>query len=277
MKEERELIPRHPKLYRIIFHADSPAGKAFDLGLILAIVLSLLVLMLESVDSLRADYRASLVNLEWFFTILFSLEYALRIAVVKRPHRYIFSFYGLVDLISILPTYLALFIGGAQFFMVFRSLRLLRIFRVLKLIRFVGEANSLNRALLAARHKILVFTITVICITFITGTLMYLVEGPENGFTSIPTAVYWSIVTLTTVGYGDISPQSPLGQFLASLIMIMGYGIIAVPTGIVTAELARQPREESLPKPEAKDLCAHCNSPYAAGAQYCHHCGKARG
>lgn len=277
MKEERELIPRHPKLYRIIFHADSPAGKAFDLGLMLAIVLSLLVLMLESVDSLRADYRASLVNLEWFFTILFSLEYALRIAVVKRPHRYIFSFYGLVDLISILPTYLALFIGGAQFFMVFRSLRLLRIFRVLKLIRFVGEANSLNRALLAARHKILVFTITVICITFITGTLMYLVEGPENGFTSIPTAVYWSIVTLTTVGYGDISPQSPLGQFLASLIMIMGYGIIAVPTGIVTAELARQPREESLPKPEAKDLCAHCNSPYAAGAQYCHHCGKARG
>lgn len=277
MKEERELIPRHPKLYRIIFHADSPAGKAFDLGLMLAIVLSLLVLMLESVDSLRADYRASLVNLEWFFTILFSLEYALRIAVVKRPHRYIFSFYGLVDLISILPTYLALFIGGAQFFMVFRSLRLLRIFRVLKLIRFVGEANSLNRALQAARHKILVFTITVICITFITGTLMYLVEGPENGFTSIPTAVYWSIVTLTTVGYGDISPQSPLGQFLASLIMIMGYGIIAVPTGIVSAELARQPREESLPKPEAKDLCAHCNSPYAAGAQYCHHCGKARG
>lgn len=277
MKEERELIPRHPKLYRIIFHADSPAGKAFDLGLMLAIVLSLLVLMLESVDSLRADYRASLVNLEWFFTILFSLEYALRIAVVKRPHRYIFSFYGLVDLISILPTYLALFIGGAQFFMVFRSLRLLRIFRVLKLIRFVGEANSLNRALLAARHKILVFTITVICITFITGTLMYLVEGPENGFTSIPTAVYWSIVTLTTVGYGDISPQSPLGQFLASLIMIMGYGIIAVPTGIVSAELARQPREESLPKPEAKELCAHCKSPYAAGAQYCHHCGKARG
>lgn len=277
MKEERELIPRHPKLYRIIFHADSPAGKAFDLGLMLAIVLSLLVLMLESVDSLRADYRASLVNLEWFFTLLFSLEYALRIAVVKRPHRYIFSFYGLVDLISILPTYLAFFIGGAQFFMVFRSLRLLRIFRVLKLIQFVGEANSLNRALLAARHKILVFTITVICITFITGTLMYLVEGPENGFTSIPTAVYWSIVTLTTVGYGDISPQSPLGQFLASLIMIMGYGIIAVPTGIVTAELARQPREESLPKPEAKELCAHCNSPYAAGAQYCHHCGKARG
>lgn len=262
------------KWYQVIFESDTPAGRRFDVILLFAILGSLLVIMLESVPGLNAKYAATFVALEWFFTILFSIEYIIRLQIVKRPFSYVSSFYGIIDLISILPSYLAIVLGGAQYFIVIRSLRLLRVFRVLKMVRFIGEANILSSALRASRHKIAVFLIAVICINFIMGTIMYLVEGPENGFKSIPISIYWCIVTLTTVGYGDISPATPLGQFIASVIMIMGYGVIAVPTGIVTSELAKAPQGSAM---EAKGkACSVCEkSGMAADAEYCQYCGEA--
>ncbi len=258
--------------YTIIFESDTKAGRRFDIILLFAIIGSLLVIMLETVPGINEKYPNVFIRLEWFFTLLFSLEYLVRLRIVRRPWVYARSFYGIIDLISILPSYLALFLGGAQYFIVIRSLRLLRVFRVLKMVRFIGEANVLSGALRASRHKIAVFVIAVVCMTFILGTLMYMVEGPKHGFKSIPIAIYWCIVTLTTVGYGDISPQTPLGQLIASVIMILGYGIIAVPTGIVTSELNKQ--SQATPRPSTK-VCGLCNTTgLPIDAHYCSYCGE---
>jgi voltage-gated potassium channel len=242
------------KLYDIIFEADTPLGKAFDIALLWAIILSIAVVMMESVGHIQLRYGHWLRLLEWVFTILFTLEYIARVIVVKYPKRYIFSVLGLVDLLAILPTYLSLVIAGGQYLMAVRTIRLLRVFRIFKLSRYLGEADTLKRALKASQHKITVFLLAVMSIVIITGTLMYLVEGPSHGFTSIPISIYWSIVTLTTVGYGDIAPQTVVGQALASFIMIMGYGIIAVPTGIVTSELSKA----SFQMPVSTQVCPNC-------------------
>ena len=227
------------KLYHIIFESDTPAGKAFDVALLIAILLSILVVTLESVQWIMSDYNELIKGAEWFFTAIFTVEYVLRIYCAPRRMRYIRSFYGLIDFVSILPTYLSLFVAGTQYAMIIRSLRLLRVFRVLKLTHFLGEAEVLRKAMRQSAAKIIVFIGVVITLVFIVGSLMYLIEGPENGFTSIPTSVYWAVVTLTTVGYGDIAPQTVAGQTLATIVMILGYGIIAVPTGIVSVEMSR--------------------------------------
>lgn len=221
----------------VIFRHDTPAGRAFDVALILAILASVAVVMVESVQGLRADHGPLLRGLEWGFTLLFTVEYGLRLWCVDRPGRYARSFFGVVDLVAVLPTWMSLLVPGGQVLIVVRILRVLRVFRVLKLAQFVGEAALLTQALRAARYKITVFVIAVVSIVVVVGAAMYLVEGPQSGFTSIPRGVYWGIVTLTTVGYGDIAPATPLGQTLAAVVMILGYGIIAVPTGIVTAEM----------------------------------------
>ena len=226
-------------MYHVIFESDTPAGKAFDVALLIAIVLSILVVTLESVSWIRVDYSVLIKTAEWVFTVLFTIEYALRIYCAPRRLRYVRSFYGIIDLISIIPTYLSLFVAGTQYALVIRSLRLLRVFRVLKLTHFLGEAEVLRKAMHQSVAKIIVFLGVVITMVFIVGALMYLIEGPENGFTSIPTSVYWAVVTLTTVGYGDIAPRTVAGQTLATIVMIMGYGIIAVPTGIVSVEMSR--------------------------------------
>ena len=227
------------RLYHIIFESDTPAGKGFDVALLIAIVLSILVVTLESVQWIMVKYTEEIKAAEWFFTIIFTIEYVLRIYCAPRRVRYIRSFYGIIDFVSILPTYLSLFVAGTQYALVIRSLRLLRVFRVLKLTHFLGEAEVLQKAMRQSVAKIIVFLGVVITLVFIVGALMYLIEGPENGFTSIPTSVYWAVVTLTTVGYGDIAPQTVAGQTLATVVMIMGYGIIAVPTGIVSVEISR--------------------------------------
>ena len=228
------------KLYTIIFEADTPAGKAFDVLLILAIVASVMVTVLDSVASIRADHRQLLFALEWGFTVLFALEYVCRLFCAPKPKAYAFGFFGIVDLIGWAPTVLGLLLPGSHYLTTFRVLRVLRIFRVLKMAAYVKEAEVLATALKQGSRKILVFLFAVITLVILLGSMMYLIEGPENGFTNIPVSIYWAIVTLTTVGYGDISPQTPLGQFLASWIMILGYAIIAVPTGIVSTELMRE-------------------------------------
>lgn len=227
------------RLFLIIFRSDTPSGKAFDVVLLIIILLSILAVMLESVQSIAQEYGTFIRTFEWVITILFTIEYLLRIYCARNRRGYILSFYGLVDFISIVPTYLSLFVVGTQYILVVRGLRLLRVFRVLKLYHFLGEAEVLGRALRQSAAKIIVFIGTVITLIFIVGSMMYLIEGPEHGFTSIPVSIYWAIVTLTTVGYGDIAPQTVLGQMLASIVMIMGYGIIAVPTGIVSVEISK--------------------------------------
>jgi len=257
-------------LHDIIFEAETPAGKAFDIGLIICILLSILVIMMESVEEVRQKHGELLYGLEWMFNIIFTIEYILRIWTVAKKRNYVLSFFGLVDLLSILPTYLSLFLVGANSLLVIRSLRLIRVFRVLKLARFVGEGQNLAAALRASRHKITIFLITILTTIIITGTLMYLIEGRENGFTSIPTSIYWAIVTMTTVGYGDIAPQTTLGQTLASFIMIMGYAILAVPTGIVTAELTHQKRKEV-----STNVCKNClREGHDTDAKFCKFCGE---
>jgi len=263
------------RLHEIIFEADTPAGKAFDVALLVAISLSVLAVMLESVAGIRARHGVALVRLEWAFTILFTIEYALRLASVRRPLRYACSFYGIVDLLSIIPTYLTLLPIGAETrsLLLIRALRLLRIFRVLKLARYVGEASELRSALQASQAKIFVFLWTVLVLVLVVGAAMYLIEGPEHGFTSIPTSVYWAIVTMTTVGYGDIAPSTVAGQVLASLLMITGYGIIAVPTGIVSAEMAAARRPDA---PVSTQACRACSAEgHRPDARYCHRCGAA--
>lgn len=257
------------KLFVIIFGTDTPAGKAFDIGLLIAILISILAVMLESIPSLNKDYGYIFRVTEWVLTIAFTLEYLTRVYVTDRKSKYVFSFYGLIDLLSLLPSYLSLIMAGTQYLLIIRALRLLRVFRILKLGRFVGEGEELMRALKSSRHKITVFMGTVVMLVIIMGTVMYLVEGGENGFTSIPQGVYWAIVTLTTVGYGDIAPQTVLGQAIASFVMILGYAIIAVPTGIVTVALGQEKDKQALV------ACRNCQeSGHEQNAVHCKFCGE---
>ena len=267
--------PLRQWLYDVIFESDTPAGKAFDMALIVTILLSVVAVMAESVGWVRVRYGEALYVAEWFFTVLFTIEYVLRLYCIRRPSRYATSFFGVVDLLAIIPTYLSVLVPGAQYLLVIRMLRILRVFRVLKLVQYLDEASVLMRALRGSRRKIEIFIITVLTLVVILGSLMYLVEGEENGFTSIPRSIYWAIVTLTTVGYGDISPQTNLGQTLSAVIMIIGYAIIAVPTGIVTAELSRASSEDRAQR-VIKQSCPRCG---AAGhdkdAHHCKYCGEA--
>ncbi|SFZ94568.1 voltage-gated potassium channel [Flaviramulus basaltis] len=263
------------RLHEIIYEADTPAGKLFDVVLLIIILASIILVMLESVNSIDAKYHSILNISEWIITIMFSLEYIARIITVKKPFKYIFSFYGIIDFLSTIPKYISLIFGGVHALAALRALRLLRVFRILKLARFLGASNNLVNALKASRAKISVFLFAVIIVAVILGTIMYMVEGEENGFTNIPKSVYWCIVTLTTVGFGDIAPQTPLGQFIASLIMILGYGIIAVPTGIVSAEYTNQTKPK---KDEELHLnsqsCVNClEDKHQDNATFCHKCG----
>lgn len=256
-------------LNEIIFGTDTKAGKLFDVVLIYVIVLSVTALMLDSISGVALRFGLALLVAEWVFTILFTLEYLVRIYCSPRPWSYIRSFYGVIDLLSILPSYLSLFVTGANYILVVRLLRVLRVFRVLKLPRYLSEANVLVRSMLQARRKIFVFFMVVLVISTIFGSIMYVVEGPSNGFTSIPKSIYWTIVTITTVGYGDITPQTVLGQIVASAAMLTGYSIIAVPTGIVTAELAQEMQRE-----RSAIFCKDCRRPgHDRDAQYCKFCG----
>jgi voltage-gated potassium channel len=257
------------RLHEIIFEADTLAGRAFDLALILAILLSVMVVMLESVAPFRAAHGKLLLRLEWAFTLLFTVEYLLRLVTVRRPLLYARSFFGVVDLLATIPTWISLVVPGAHVLLTIRLLRLLRVFRVLKLTAYLGEGQLIMKALKASRRKIFVFVFTVLTLSAIIGTLLYVIEGPEHGFTSIPIGIYWAIVTLTTVGYGDISPVTSLGKALASLVMILGYGIIAVPTGIVTVELDRATRSGI-----STQACPACGGEgHDADARHCKHCG----
>jgi voltage-gated potassium channel len=269
--DKKRVIARDD-LYRIIFEAETPAGKLFDVVLLWLILASVVAVMLESVDSVKDDYVGLLRAAEWIITVAFTLEYGLRLACAPSPARYARSFFGIVDLLSILPTYLSLILPGAQSLLVIRALRLLRVFRVLKLGHFLGEANVLKTALLSSRHKVIVFLGTVCVLVVIIGSAMYLIEGPERGFTSIPRAMYWAVVTLTTVGYGDITPTTVPGQMLAALVMILGYSIIAVPTGIVTAEIVETARHPTV----AARVCRTCfSSGHVQDARFCKDCGTA--
>ncbi len=271
MKSKKELHGWRLELYQIIFEADTAAGKLFDIVLLISILASVLVVMLESVKTISVQLHAWLIGFEWFFTLIFSIEYVARLSVILEKRKYVFSFFGIIDLLSILPTYLALLIPGAQTLLVIRSIRLLRIFRILKLVRFVGEGQNLMTALRASRHKIIVFITTISTVVIISGTFMYLIEGPEHGFTSIPKSLYWAVVTMTTVGYGDISPQTPFGQAMASIIMIMGYAIIAVPTGIVSAEMMHQKMSSKI----TAKVCPHClKEGHESDAIFCKYCSE---
>ena len=229
------------KIHEIIFEADTPMGKLFDILLLIMILLSVTVVMLESVETYRLKWAWLFDILEWFFTILFSFEYILRIYSVKNPLKYIFSFYGIIDLLSLIPSFIGLGLGANNISSIknIRTIRLIRIFRILKLIRYVKEAASLKKAFIASKQRIIIFLFIVVSIAILMGTIIYMLEDPKDGFTSIPRSIYWAIVTLTTVGYGDIAPQTPLGQFFASIIMILGYSIIAVPTGLISVELSK--------------------------------------
>ena len=256
-------------LFEVIFEADTPAGKWFDIVLIVSILLSVVTVMLDSVSEIAAQYGRLLQGIEWFFTILFTVEYVLRLLCVGRPVRYAVSFFGVVDLLAILPTYMSPLFPSSRHLVVVRVLRVLRIFRVLKLGHHTKEATMLRKALYASRRKILVFFSAVVTLVVIIGSLIYVIEGQEHGFTSMPRSVYWAVVTLTTVGYGDISPQTPAGQFLAAIVMILGYSIIAVPTGIVTAELSRAHTAES-----SRQACPSCSAEgHDRDARHCKFCG----
>ena len=259
---------RH-RLHEIIFESDTRSGKLFDVILIVSILLSVLAVMLDSVKSIGQTYGHYFLILEWFFTILFTIEYALRLLCVGRPIKYATSFFGVVDLLAILPTYVSIFFPGAQYLLVIRLLRVLRIFRVLKLVQYVGEATLLMEALKASRRKITVFLFAVVTLVIIFGSLIYLIEGEKNGFTSIPRSIYWAVVTLTTVGYGDLSPKTNLGQALAMMIMILGYGIIAVPTGIVGVSMSQRYH-----KAVSGQACPQCGAEgHDADAGFCKYCG----
>jgi len=256
-------------LFEVIFEAETPAGKWFDIVLIICIMLSVLTIMLDSVSSVRARCGRFLYAAEWFFTILFTAEYILRLLCVKKPTRYAVSFFGIVDLLAILPTYTSILFFGSRHLSVVRVLRVLRIFRVLKLGHHTKEAALLKKALYASRRKILVFLFVVLTLVIIIGSVIYIIEGEENGFTSIPRSVYWAVVTLTTVGYGDISPTTGPGQFLAAIVMILGYSIIAVPTGIVTVELSQAYSAKT-----TSQACPDCSAEgHDRDAKYCKFCG----
>lgn len=261
--------PWQQTLYDVIFKADTPAGKAFDIVLLLAIVLSILVVMLSSVESIQRAHGVLLRRIGWGFTVLFTIEYVLRLLCLRRRRPYVTSFFGVVDFLSVFPTYLGILIGGSGFFIVVRSLRILRVFRILKMGGYEKAGTVIWNSLKASRQKIIVFLLGVMSLMVLIGTLMYLIEGKEAGFTSIPLSVYWAIVTMTTVGYGDIAPHTVMGQALASLVMILGYSIIAVPTGIVTVDLARSSGQQAEPR-----RCAVCEAiGHDPDAVYCKHCG----
>ena len=257
------------KLHTIVYEADTPAGRFFDLSLMVLIIISVAAVILESVASIKIVYGHLLDVIEWIITIFFTLEYIARIIAVKKPLAYIFSFYGIIDFLSMIPKYIGIFFPGSGALLSIRSLRLLRIFRILKLTQFVGASNQLKIALMRSRERIAVFLFTVIILCVILGTLMYMIEGPEHGFSSIPISIYWTIVTLTTVGFGDITPGTPLGQFLSMVIMVLGYGIIVVPTSLVTSELMRD-RKVNL----NTQVCHICGADHHRDdADYCYKCG----
>jgi len=261
------------KLHEIIYEADTPRGKVFNLALFIVIIASIIFVMLESIAEIDAKYHRFLNISEWVITILFSLEYIARVITVKNPKKYIFSFFGIIDLLSTIPKYLSFFFVGSQSLIALRALRLLRVFRILKLARYIGESANLRRAIQLSRAKITIFMMFVLILCVILGTIMYLVEsGQDSGFSSIPRSVYWAIVTLTTVGYGDIAPSTALGQFIASFIMLMGYAIIAVPTGIVTAEMTSIKKHKVQTNTQA---CPYCMSTrHRDNAEFCYKCGN---
>jgi len=267
---KRVLIPEEfrKKLHTIIYEADTGAGKLFDIILLCVICISIVAVMLESVASIKIVYGRPLAIIEWVITVLFTLEYIGRIIAVKQPFRYIFSFYGVVDLLATMPKYIGLLFPGTGFLIAIRAIRLLRVFRILKLHTFVGASNQLTDALKKSRTKIAVFLFSVVVVCIIMGTLMYMIEGPASGFTSIPVSVYWTIVTLTTVGFGDITPLTPLGQFFSTIIMIMGYGIIAIPTGLVTAQFMNEKAHLNT------QACPNCGThQHRDDAKFCYNCG----
>ena len=269
--EPKKLSPRRERLHEIIFEADTPVGRAFDVSLLWLIVISVGVTMIESVPSIQSEHRRLFVALEWVFTIVFAAEYFLRLYSVRRPARYARSFFGIIDLVGWLPTVLSVFLPGAQYFTTLRVLRVMRVFRVLKLAKYLREAHYLAEALRAGRRKITVFLLFVITLVTILGSLMYVVEGQASGFTSIPQSIYWAVVTLTTVGYGDVSPVTPLGKFFASFVMILGYAIIAIPTGIVSSEFIKQIQSPTV----STQACPSCGAEgHSHDALYCRRCGS---
>ncbi|MES2267648.1 MAG: ion transporter [Bacteroidota bacterium] len=258
------------RLHEIIYESNTPAGKAFDIALLIAIFTSVIVVMLDSVESIHKQYGNELNYIEWGYTILFTIEYILRLISIKRPVVYVFSFLGIIDLIALIPSYLSIFFIGAQSLLVFRALRLLRVFRIFKLTAFLTEINFLTVAIKGSLRKISIFLLTVLSLTVILGSIMYLVEKRENGFSNIPESIYWAIVTITTVGYGDISPVTPLGKFVASIVMLIGYAIIAVPTGILTHDLAMAAKN----KKELAESCPSCGREgHESDATFCKFCG----
>lgn len=262
------------RLYDLIFLSDSPAGRRFDIALVAAILLSILVVVLDSVPAIRARHADLMHALEWGFTLLFTLEYAARLLCVRQPLRYATSFYGIVDLLSVLPTYISLLAPGSEALLDIRILRLLRVFRIFKLTLYIEEYTRLGEALAASRRKIMVFLSVVLMAVLILGTVMYVVEGPAHGYTSIPTAMYWAVVTMTTVGYGDITPHTTLGKGIASFMMLLGWGILAVPTGIVTAEMTARRVDRRQGPARLVRACAACGSAGHEGrARFCKDCG----
>ncbi len=275
MPESKKKYPKWKHdLHEIIYEADTPAGKLFDIVLLIAILVSVLAVMLESVDSIDLKYHTLLNTIEWIITILFTIEYIARIVCIKNPKVYIFSFFGIIDLLSTIPKYLSFIFVGTHALAALRALRLLRVFRILKLVRFLGASEMLTKALKASRAKIFVFLFFILILCSILGTIMYLVEGnSDSGFTSIPKSIYWAIVTLTTVGYGDITPITTLGQVIASIIMIMGYGIIAIPTGIVSAEYVKSAENDNALT--STQACSNCNATnHVDDAEFCCKCGN---
>jgi len=268
--ERAATTPWRARLHEIVFEADTPEARWFDSILIVVISLSVITVVLDSVAAISAEYGGILRVAEWMFTVIFTIEYALRLMAVRHPMRYALSFFGIVDLLALLPSYLSLLLPAGRYLLVVRILRLLRIFRVLRLGKFLSEGAVLGHALRASRHKISVFLSTVIVLVVLIGAMMYVVEGEAHGFTSIPAGMYWAVVTLTTVGYGDLAPQTTLGKMLASIVMILGYGIIAVPTGIVTAELTEARRGRAT----TSNACPSCGSRgHLADAEFCRVCG----
>lgn len=260
-------------LYPVIYQADTPAGRGFDIALIICILASVLTIVLDSVADINRQYRKLLFTAEWVFTAIFTVEYILRIFCIPRPFKYVFSFYGVIDLLAILPSYFSLFIPGTQYLLVLRIMRVLRIFRILKLVRFINQSNLLINALLASRLKITIFLFTITTLLVIFGSAMYLIEGPENGFINIPISIYWAVVTLTTVGFGDITPKTDLGRTISALVMVIGYAIIAVPTGIFTAELSQEMKRQNARSD--KRMCTKCRkSGHQTDANYCRICGE---
>ena len=267
MKENKRIRSLKSRLNEVIFGTNTFAGRAFDLALLLVILFSIISVMLETVPRFTEKYQSFFRISEWVVTILFSIEYALRIWVLRKPWKYIFSFYGFIDLLSLMPTYLGLFFAVKHSLAIIRSLRFIRIFRVLNLPSYSKAGNMIGVALKESHQKIVVFLVAVVTIVFVVGTLMFIIEGPEHGFTSIPESIYWAVVTITTVGYGDIAPQTNLGKLLSAVLMLIGYAVIAVPTGIVTSSLVKNS------KPSPKKLCPSCGRENDQDANFCKHCG----